>query len=428
VLVVAAGAALVLGVVAVGYGLFRPRPPQPPAVALADLDPDVADAVRAAREEVEARPLSAPAWGKLGMVLFAHNLYRDALVCLARAEELDPAEARWPYFQGLIRLRSDSDQGVACLERAVRQAGRDYAPRLRLAEALLALDRLDEAERHYRVLAESEGPNPRIDLGLGLVAYRTGNLVQSIPHLTAAADSPFAAKAARSALAEVHARLGNAEAAEAQRRQEAERPADVPWPDPLLAEAERLQTGTQFRLGRADTLLARGQVDEAVEVLSQLVAAHPEVDEAHVKLGAAYIRLKRLDAAEAELREALRLRPDLPEAHFLLGGVVSMRRGPAEAEACYRKAVELKPSHALAHYNLGRCRLEQDDKAGALEGYRAALRCRPDLVEVHVAAAELESDQGRHAEARAHLEDALRLAPGHEKAKQLLANLPPAPR
>jgi Tfp pilus assembly protein PilF len=42
------------------------------------------------------------------------------------------------------------------------------------------------------------------------------------------------------------------------------------------------------------------------------------------------------------------------------------------------------------------------------------------MTEAHVALAEVLLEQGQPAEARGHLEDALRLAPGHEKARLLL--------
>jgi hypothetical protein len=143
-------------------------------------------------------------------------------------------------------------------------------------------------------------------------------------------------------------------------------------------------------------------------------------DRAHLDLGRALIRRGDLDAAEGELRETLRLNRESIDAHFLLGNVRALKKDDAGAEDSYRKVIELKPAHTLAHYNLGQCRLRRGDAAGAEEAFRAAARFRPDLTAAHVALAELLLKRGRRNEARGCLEDALRLAPGDEKARELL--------
>jgi tetratricopeptide (TPR) repeat protein len=410
-------------VVAVGAAAaYRLRPtPSPPAIELSGLDPEVADAIRTTRRGVEEHPRSAAAWGRLGMVLFAHDLHAESLPCLEQAERLDPSDVRWPYYQGLILLLREPSAGLAPLRRAAGRGGRERAPCLRLAEALLAQDRPDEAEPLFRDVLETDPGHPRAELGLGQVAYRRGELRPSLAHLAAAATSPLARKAARATLAEVCERLGDSDRAEAERRQVAELPADRPWPDPLIQQVERLQTGLLNRLDTAATLFEQGRPDEAADLLGEVTRDHPESARGRLDLGRVLIRLGRLDEAEAELRAGLRLDPGAVNGHFLLGGVRVLRKDDVEAEACYRRVIGLKPTHFLAHYQLGQCRLRQSDEAGAAEAFRAALRARPNMTEAHVALAEVLLKQGRRDEARAHLEDALSLAPGHEKARQLLA-------
>src|SRR5262245_14610995 len=103
-------ALLVLASVAAAGGVYlfrRERPPVPPAVDLADADPEVARAVETARAAVVAAPRSGLVWGKLGMVMAVHSFDMEARVCFAEAERLDPADARWPYLHGMI-LRADA--------------------------------------------------------------------------------------------------------------------------------------------------------------------------------------------------------------------------------------------------------------------------------------------------------------------------------
>jgi len=419
-----AGAAVAVAAAAVAAYLLRPEPP--PEIDVSGLDPKAAEAVRAARAEVAAHRFSGAAWGKLGMVLFAHDLHAESLVCLERAERLQPAEARWPYYQGLILLLREPAAALAPLRRAAARGGANLAPRLRLAEALLAEDRLDEAEPLFRDLREAYPSDARVRLGLGLIAYRRGQLRQSLPDLHAAADDPpaedrpRAEREARAALAEVYQRLGEADAAETERRRVADLHPDPPWPDPLLEDVERLRTGLAQRLELADQLIGRERPAEAAAVLREAMRDYPDSDRVHLDLGRALILLKDLDGAESQLRQALRLNPGSVAGHFFLGGVLALKKDDAGAADCFRKVIELKPSHALAHYDLGLCLRRQNDTAGAAEEFRTALRCQPNMTDAHVALAELLLGQGQPAEARPHLEDALRLAPGDAKARQLL--------
>src|SRR5437868_4953696 len=53
-------------------------PPAPPTVQSADLDPAVAAAIEKARLAVQQEPRSASTWGRLGMVLLAHEFPAEA--------------------------------------------------------------------------------------------------------------------------------------------------------------------------------------------------------------------------------------------------------------------------------------------------------------------------------------------------------------
>src|SRR5438309_3331217 len=69
--------------------------PAPPTVQSVDLDPAVAAAIEKARLAVQQEPRSAAAWGRLGMVLLAHEFPAEAGICLAQAERFDSRQPRW---------------------------------------------------------------------------------------------------------------------------------------------------------------------------------------------------------------------------------------------------------------------------------------------------------------------------------------------
>ncbi len=419
------GIMLAVGAVGLTYamvmGVAHSRPKGPPHIELAGLDPEAASAIESARAEVDAQPRSAEAWGRLGMVLLANDLQPESLICLEEAERLDPTDARWPYHEGstLVAL-GRPDEAVAPLRRAAEREHSELAPRLVLAETLLALDRLDEAEPVFRDVLATHPDDTRAHLGLGQLASRRGQLHESVPELLAATGCLSSRRTACAALADVYQRLGDEESARDMRHRLPDLPPDAPWPDPWREEVEAMRRGLSARLQRADQMLARGQVNEALDLMAEVAREHPESDEPHQAMASAYLSLNQLDAAESELRKAIHLRPQGIDNHLLLGEVRRRKHDEPGAEACYRRAIGLKPDHAQAHYSLGQCRLRQHDPAGAADEFQLALRYRPDLVDAHVALAELLLKQGEVAEARGHLEDALQLVPGHEKARELL--------
>src|SRR5580704_18060581 len=109
---------------AMGVGWYSWRwytTPLPPEIDLAASgDPVLAKAVEDVRQEVCRTPRSAAAWGRLGQILVAHAYIVEAKPCLIQAEQLDAADARWPYLQGWGALQNHPEEAIPCFERALR--------------------------------------------------------------------------------------------------------------------------------------------------------------------------------------------------------------------------------------------------------------------------------------------------------------------
>ena len=147
-------------------------PRVPPRVDLRGADPAVIQAVRSAREKVTASPRLAAAWGHLAMVLLAHDIFADAATCFAKAAQLAPDDARWPYLRGLGLLEGNPDPAAALpvLKTAAGLSTGEPVPRLKFGEVLLEQGLIDEAERQFLLALELEPGNARAQLGLGRVA------------------------------------------------------------------------------------------------------------------------------------------------------------------------------------------------------------------------------------------------------------------
>jgi tetratricopeptide (TPR) repeat protein len=411
-LVVGGGAALT-------WKLWPSTPPQPPALDPSGIDPMVWRALEAARAEVERAPRSSRAWGRLGMVLLAHQLRSESLVCLARAEQLDPRDARWPYYQALAVRRSDPEAAIAHLRRAVA-AGTDDGPRLLLAELLLQRGQLDEAETQFRAVLSQEPTNSRAHLGLAQAAFERDDLPGCLEQLRRALDDPHTRKAAHTFLAEVEQRRGDRAAAEKASREAQALPDDARWPDPLAEAVQEMVVGHLEVVTRAAALLQQNQPEQAIPLLQRAIADYPESSWACVLLGRAWIRAGDLATAEKALQEAVRRDPDTVEGQFYLGVALSEQKHFTAAIPHFQKAARLKPDYALAWYNLGFCRKQQGDRAGAREAFQMAIACKPQFAEARVNLGELLAEDGEVEAALEQLRQGVELAPNDARARRLL--------
>jgi tetratricopeptide (TPR) repeat protein len=404
---------------------YRSPPPAPPTLDLDDVDPAVAVAINKRRQQVLDNPRSAPAWGKLGEVLTAFHYWKEGIVCFAQAEQLDPNEPRWPYHQGVLQLLLyNPNDAIPRLRRAVELCGNsNLAARLRLSEGLLSLGRLEEAEEGFRFLLERDPTNARVQLGLGRLALQRRQWQQAQSHLETAASDRHSAREAAIALAELHQRRGDGDAAEKWRGRAERLPPDTPWPDPFIEEILQLQAGKRFRLDEAEQLLQHGRVAEAITQLYELVKDYPDFTKAWFSLGRALLKAGDSPAAERVMGKVVELAPRYAEAHNDLG-VARLRQGKwKEAAAAFNTAIDLKPDFALAYVNLGHSLLPQKDQKGALSAFRSAVHYRPNDPAVHIELAELLHQTHQETEALEQVRQALQLNPADAQAKQLLKKL-----
>jgi tetratricopeptide (TPR) repeat protein len=415
----------------------------PPEVKAEGVDPSVAAAITAARQKVLDDPRSAAAWGELGKLLLAHTFETEAEVCFERAEKLDPDDGRWPYYRGLNAAGRDPVAAVGHFRDSV--AGRHPNPayasvaRLRLAEALLdrqeygAAAKLFEAERG----SEVESSRARAVYGLGLVAVMRDDLTAAARHLAAAAATPFARRKASGQLARIARLRGDADAVGRYEQDATRPPPDRGWPDPFVAESNRLRVGQQKSLQEADALARRGQLPQAAALLAELSRQYPN-ELTYQATGAVLIQMGDYAQAEQALRTCLGFDPGHPQAHHLLATALFLHgeslwnrgerdrarelfRGAAEHG---RRAAERKPDFAGAYTCRGRALLYLGERDEAVASLRKAVECRPEVADGHLYLGEALAEAGKPDEARASLKTAEQLAgPNDPRPRQALAKL-----
>jgi eukaryotic-like serine/threonine-protein kinase len=178
-----------------------------------------------------------------------------------------------------------------------------------------------------------------------------------------------------------------------------------------ITEALRLdpdQPRTRFALARL--YQGTGHPREAIEELRRVLVLQPSNDDAHRVLGDLLFSQGHREEGLAEMQRAIDFHPDYGENHRVLGrSYFQLGRYP-DALAAFRRVTELQPDNPRGFQGLGAVYQAEGENTLALDNYRRAVGIRPDSRSLFNMGTLL-MVQGRHKEAAAAFEDALRLEP-----------------
>ena len=357
-----------------------------PQLTIGKFRPQIRDQVQKAYREVEAKPKDADANGRMGMLLHAFEQFESADICYRRAQILDPARFQWAYYLGLTQaINGKNEDAAATLLDAIRLDAEYLPARLKLAEVLLTLGRLDESERISQAIAKDAPQFAPAYYWLGRVAFAKGRLPESIANYRKACQIWPSFGTAHYALALVCQRSGEtAEGREHMAAYQRYKADGDPQPEDTLLEAVRSLDNTALaHLMKGVELENAGRIDDAIAEHEEAVKQDPKLAQAHANLIALYARAGRADQTESAYRATVALNPNLPQSHYDYGVFLVSQQRFREAESAFRKALETSPNYAEAHSNLG-AMLEREGKSvEALQHYRAAIEDKPNFRAAH---------------------------------------------
>jgi tetratricopeptide (TPR) repeat protein len=181
--------------------------------------------------------------------------------------------------------------------------------------------------------------------------------------------------------------------------------------------------------------LEEGDTDGAVAILSEGIRKYPDNAALLVTLGEALIRAGELPEADRVLRNAIELKSNkayesFGRAGYWLGYLAALRGDDDEAIMFFRQSIRHDPHFGKSYYYLGILMAKQNDLDEAVMLFRQALDLAPEsgdtafAADVHFDLGRALIQQGREAEGMREVGEALRLKPGHGRARAFLEGRP----
>jgi tetratricopeptide (TPR) repeat protein len=356
------------------------------------------------------------AYGRLAMFLHAAEYFDAALPGYQNAAALQPNDARWPYYMGLLyNTIGRGADAVAAFQRALMLTPDDVPTMIRLAQLLIDEGRPDDAEPLLIRASTQEPRSVPVLAALGQVALARGQYQAAVRHFEAALAIDPGALSLHAPLANAYRALGHPETAGAHLKQW--RNLEIIVADPRREALDLvLRSGLSYELRGLKAMHAqdwKGATAAFREGLTVAPAGSMASRSLHHKLGTALYMGGDPRGAVQQFREVLRSAPAegpdewVAKANYSLG-VLMMSGGRFDQAVAYlNAAVKYQPNYAEAHLALGDALRRNGKLDAAAKHYREVVRIDPSSTDARFAYAVTLVRLRRYLEARQWLEESL---------------------
>jgi tetratricopeptide (TPR) repeat protein len=333
---------------------------------------------------VRHKPDYAEPYYWLGRELFKKGEYEEAVAHLRKAVELNAPQpdVRIQLADALLSLNR-ADEALPVLQEQVRLAPRETAGFFYLGQAYFSLDQLDLAAEHYRRALDLNPGCHQAWHGLARICQRRGQAEKSREYLRRfrVFEAKFFARH-QETKRRTFGDEGTLEGTLATAYTDAGRlyythedwdSAEICWRragelDPQNAECRVLLVGLCQEQDRAADVLAW---------LEELRRVEPRNPIHALALGSHYVAMGQFDQAEKELAQVVAIAPERGEGYAALADLyLRTGRKLAEAVPLARKAVAFQPL-AENYFLLARACAKAGDRAGTLTAISRAVELDP---------------------------------------------------
>lgn len=285
---------------------------------------------------------TAEAWGDLGQLYWAYELYDAADVCFANAVHLAPSEPRWIYFRGVTaEAQGRYDDAVDHFQRTSTLHAEHLPSLLRLGHIALERHQLSAAKASFQRVLSRQPNSAAAFYGLGRVAALQQDAQEAVSRFEQSLRFQPDASAVHHQLGLAYRDLGRMELAKEHLAQSgARRPRfEDPWTDAAMT----LVSGARMHLVQGGRESHAGRLQEALRHFRRAVEIDPELPQAHHNLGATLGALGQHGDALASLEASIELEPNLADVHFDRAMALRHLSRPDDAIQAVERAIELDP-------------------------------------------------------------------------------------
>ena len=343
-----------------------------------------ADFPEAQRDQLEASAKTgsagerAEAYGKLGMLYHAYNMYQPAQVCYGNARTLVPEDSRWLHLMGHIyRLMGDNEKARGAFVDAIRLDPQNASAMVVLGEIELIQNKLERAEELFGNAVRLEGDLTAAYIGLGKVAAARGNFQKAIDMYGKALAREPEATVVHYPMAMAWRSLNDQEKARYHLELRGETPPILA--DPLLLEVEMLRNDAEAMRQRGNQAAAEGRYQEALQFYTDALKGNPKDPRVWINVGLCYQETDNSDQAIYAYQKVIefgKLPALVGNAHLRLGDLLE-RKGES-GEEHYKQAVTLMPEDLTAIFRHAETERAAGRFEAALPWYEKAVNGRPD--------------------------------------------------
>jgi tetratricopeptide (TPR) repeat protein len=419
-----------------------PAVPKPRDISLPDLsrmDPSVQAQVKQRHATLmEKRKASASsdelgaAYGEYAMLLHAAEYHEAAEPAYLNAQDLMPADVRWPYYLGhLYKSIGQTEKSIQAFARALDRSPSEIAALVWLGRLHLEQGKPAVAETYFMRAADLPPRNVAVLAGLGQTALARRDYRRAVSLLEEAlAFDPLAASI-HSPLANAYRGLGDQAKAEEHLKQW--RNTDILVPDRLRMDLDlSLESGLSYELRGVRALEARdfkaaeGFFRKGIELTPTTTALGRSLRH---KLGTALILQGDVAGAMARFEEVAKLAPaeGLDEAsakaNYSLGVVLASSGRSTQAIQRLSAAVKYNPNYVEALMALGDTLRQQGRFEASLKPYADVVRINPRAAEARFGYAMALVRLRRYRDAREWLEEGARIQPDRQELSHALARI-----
>ncbi len=357
----------------------------------------------------------AQAYGELASIYHVHHLYIPAQASYLNAISLDDDNMRWHYYLGYLYQQTSRPQLAKQQYQQALILKPDYLPlKLRLAELYL---QLNQAALAQQLLNPQTMTDTDINSLSSYHLYLFAKLAlknknpNAINYLgKALAKSPNATRL-HYHLAMAYRFNHNIKQAQWHLKQRGE---GLPTlADPILAELEKLLTGSRTHFYRAIEAIRVKHYDIAKTSFAEGLKIQPENINARISYARTLYLTGEKTQAQQQLEFILQQQPKNDFAHFLLAALLEEQNQISEAIHHYHLALQANPKHAGAHYYLAHILMRQGKYQQAADHYAQSLHKQADnppayiyyLIALHQSNADYQTIQSVLRQAQEHYPD-----------------------